>query len=66
MNNKSIPKGWIYCPKNAKKLMVSKFMPIKTPLSSKYNKKLQPADLFPPGEIFSKAKRNQVSFHYIK
>lgn len=59
----SIPKGWIGCPKNADTLIVSKFMPIKTPLDFSYRNKLPDNEHFLPEEIFLKAKRNHVSNH---
>lgn len=58
---KGIPKGWIYCPKNANKLISSKFMVIKTPLSHKYLKHISSKEHFPPEEIFLKAARNNVN-----
>lgn len=61
MSNNKLPKGWVGCPKNANHLVVSKFMPLKTPLCTRFDKKIPPNDFFYPEEIFSKAKRNGVS-----
>lgn len=63
--NKGVPKEWIGCPKNANRLIESKFMTLKTPLSSKYNHQLPCIDHFPPEELFEKAKRNRVRSHHI-
>lgn len=61
MGKNKIPSGWVSCPKNANHLVVSKFMPLKTPLCARYNHQLPPTNLFHPEEIFAKAKRNGVS-----
>lgn len=65
MTNNKVPKGWVDCPKNADKLIASKFMAIKTPLDSRYINKLRPGQYFPPEVIFSKARRNNVEYSYL-
>ncbi|XP_057666102.1 mRNA-capping enzyme-like [Diorhabda carinulata] len=54
----SIPKGWLHCPQNGKRLIADIFMPLKTPLSRRYN--VSPKDEYPIQEIFKRAKYNKV------
>ncbi|CAH0561980.1 unnamed protein product [Brassicogethes aeneus] len=57
-----VPKGWLGCPNNGIRLIESKFMPLKTPLSTNFDSKLGPDDWFHPRDIFDLAKKNKVKF----
>lgn len=59
MANK-VPKDWIGCPSNGKRLIAAKFMTLKTPLSRQYDMKLTPEDIFHPEDIFQRAETNNV------
>ncbi|XP_018568610.1 mRNA-capping enzyme-like [Anoplophora glabripennis] len=55
-----VPDRWLDCPPNGNHLILSKFMPLKTPLNSNFDHQI-PRDLrYHPREIFSLAKNNKV------
>ncbi|VEN61731.1 unnamed protein product, partial [Callosobruchus maculatus] len=60
MGGNRIPDGWLDCPANGKYLIEGKFMPLKTPLSERYNGRLPIEARYPPEEIFRRAAHNKV------
>lgn len=56
-----VPDRWLDCPPNGNHLILSKFMPLKTPLSSNFDYQIPIALRFHPQDVFSLAKENNVS-----
>ena len=60
-----IPPRWLNCPRKSGNLIGNKFLAFKTPLSSKFDFDVPPANRFPPSMLFSSMKSYKVcSFTY--
>ncbi|KAJ8917433.1 hypothetical protein NQ315_005480 [Exocentrus adspersus] len=55
-----LPDKWLHCPPNGNRLILSKFMPLKTPLSSDFDHQLPAGLRHYPQDIFRLARRNKV------
>jgi len=55
----SLPPAWERCPRKGE-IVQDKFLPFKTPLDSKFNKKLSPQDYFTPEMVVSSMKAIKV------
>lgn len=51
-----IPNRWLYCPRSADSLVAERFLPFKTPLSTKFNASMPLECQFEPDMVFSIAK----------
>lgn len=57
-----IPARWLDCPRKSTELIDNKFLAFKTPLSTKFNDKVPPQNIFTPTMLFSSMKSYNVSF----
>lgn len=57
----TVPNRWLDCPPNGNQLILSKFMPLKTPLNSNFDQQIPIRLRYHPQEIFSLAKKNNVT-----
>lgn len=55
-----IPDRWLDCPRISDSIIAGKFYAFKTPLSSRFSPKIEPAKHFTPAMMFSNVKMDKV------
>ncbi|KAL1491661.1 hypothetical protein ABEB36_012223 [Hypothenemus hampei] len=55
-----VPNRWLHCPRKADKLIIDKFMALKTPLDSSFDQKVPAECQFPPKMFFDICKMKRI------